>query len=85
MSTLSVNIPEDLRTAAEQAVASGRFATVSEYIANLIRQDQQRVQDTATEAHLLNRVRAGDATDLTDEDFNRIRRRLDEVVKRRTP
>jgi Arc/MetJ-type ribon-helix-helix transcriptional regulator len=40
MSTLSINVPDEIREAAEQVVAAGRFATVSEYIATLIRQDQ---------------------------------------------
>jgi antitoxin ParD1/3/4 len=82
MQTLSITVPDDLRTAAEQAVASGRFTTVSEYIANLIRQDQQR-DDEFTEARLLQRVHAGPAADLTDAHFDRIRERLDAEVARR--
>lgn len=85
MQTLSITVSDELRDAAEQAVASGRFRTVSEYIATLIRQDQQR-EDELIEAHLLQRVQAGPATGLTDAHFDRIRQRLDaEVARRRQP
>jgi Arc/MetJ-type ribon-helix-helix transcriptional regulator len=82
MQTLSITIPEELRAAAETAVASGRFATVSEYIATLIRQDQQR-EDERTESFLLQRTQAGPAIDLTDAHFDRVRAQLDAEVARR--
>ncbi|MDB5323418.1 MAG: parD4 [Phycisphaerales bacterium] len=85
MKILSITIPEELRAAADQAVASGRFATVSEYIATLIRQDQQP-EDERTQSLLLQRMQAGPATDLTDAHFDRVRMRIDaEVAKRRLP
>jgi antitoxin ParD1/3/4 len=83
MSTLSITVPDDLRAAAEEAVASGRFATVSEYIAALIRQDQQRTQDKDVEALLLQRLQSGPAREMNDATFDAIRSRLDGEVARR--
>jgi putative addiction module CopG family antidote len=84
MTTLSITVPDELRAAAEQAVASGRFATVSEYVATLIRQDQERNRDEDVEARLLQRLNAGPAEQLTDACFDRVRQRLDaEVAQRR--
>jgi Arc/MetJ-type ribon-helix-helix transcriptional regulator len=82
MVAMSITIPEDLRAAAEQAVASGRLATVSEYVATLIRQDQQR-EDQVTQDRLLQRIKVGPASDLTDAHFDRIRERLNAEVARR--
>lgn len=81
MSTLSINVPDDVREAAEQVVAAGRFATVGEYVAALIRQDQ-----ASLERHLIGRIDGGPSREMTDGDFDRIRSRLDdEVRRRRTP
>jgi len=83
MTTLSITVPDELRAAAEQAVASGRFATVSEYVAALIRQDQERHRDDAVEAHLVQRLNAGPGEELTDASFDRVRQRLDAELARR--
>jgi Arc/MetJ-type ribon-helix-helix transcriptional regulator len=77
MSQLSISLPDDLRAAAERAVASGRFASVDEYISALIRQDQ------AVELELVRRVQAGPATPMGAGDFDAIRRRLGAEVARR--
>jgi antitoxin ParD1/3/4 len=86
MSMMSINVPEEIRAAAEQVVATGRFATVSEYIANLILEDQVRLDGRSLESHLVGRINAGPSTEMTDADFDRIRGRLDaEVGRRRKP
>jgi Arc/MetJ-type ribon-helix-helix transcriptional regulator len=86
MSTLSITIPDDVCAAAERAVATGRFATVSEYVAMLILYDQGVMDDVATEALLLRRMEAGPPAEATDATFDRIRQRLDaEAARRRTP
>ena len=77
MSPLSISLPDDLHAAARRAVASGRFASVDEYISSLIRQDQ------AVESELVRRVESGPAMPMGGEDFDAIRRRLDAEVARR--
>ena len=82
MATLSISLPDELRAAAETAVVSGRFATISEYVATLIRRDQLR-EGHNTQSFLRHRTQAGPAADLSDTHFDRIRARLDlEIAKR---
>lgn len=81
MSTLSITLADDLRAAAERAVAAGEFASIDQYIAALIRQDQERAR--RIEAHLIERVETGPSQEMTAADFDAIRRRLDAEVARR--
>jgi Arc/MetJ-type ribon-helix-helix transcriptional regulator len=77
MSQLQISLSDDLRAAAERAVASGCFASVDDYISALIRQDQ------GVEAELVRRVRSGPATPMGAGDFEAIRGRLDAEIARR--
>ena len=77
MSQLQISLSDDLRAAADRAVASGWFASVDDYISTLIRQDQD------VEAELVRRVHSGPGTVMGAADFDAIRRRLDAEVARR--
>ena len=63
LSTMNVSLPEDLRRSAEQLAASRHFASLSEYIRHLIRDDLVASQQAATE-HAL-------ATSLTGKKVDR--------------
>jgi antitoxin ParD1/3/4 len=85
MTQLTLSLPEDLKSAAEQAVAEGRYTSISEYISDLIRQDQGRVEEKRLEQLLRQRAAAPSAP-MTDADFNSIRQRLeDRIAERRNP
>jgi Arc/MetJ-type ribon-helix-helix transcriptional regulator len=73
MSQLRISLSDELRGAAERAVASGRFASVDDYVSALIRQDQD------VEAELVRRVRSGPRTVMGAGDFEVIRARLRHV------
>ena len=77
MSQLQISLSDELRAAADRAVASGRFASVDDYISALIRQDQD------VEAELVRRVHSGPAAVMGTGDFDAIRRRLDAEIARR--
>lgn len=88
MSMVSISISDDLLAAAERAVAAGRFATVSEYVAALISADQSwdEQPDAQVESLLAARARSGAVIEATDETFDRIRDRLEaEIAKRHKP
>jgi antitoxin ParD1/3/4 len=87
MTKLDISLPDDVKALADQQVAGGRYPTLSDYVADLIRRDQQRLEaDARTESRLLDRLRSGPAQEMTDADFDRIRERLDDQVRqRRTP
>ena len=42
MTTMNISLPADLRAIVEEQVASGRYATHSDYVRNLIRQHKDR-------------------------------------------
>ena len=86
MTTLNISLPDEVRSLADEQVASGRFASVSDYVASLIREDGERAERQRVEGLLLRRLNAGPARDVTDGDFDAIRSRLEsEIARRRTP
>jgi Arc/MetJ-type ribon-helix-helix transcriptional regulator len=85
MTQLTLNLPDDLKFAAEQAVTEGRYASVSEYVSDLIRKDQCRGEEKRIEQLLRQRVAAPSAP-MTDAEFDRIRQRLDShIAQQRNP
>lgn len=83
MSLLQIHLPEDAKQLADEQIARGRFNNISDYIAALIRRDHQELEDEAVEDVLKERLRSGPSTEMTDEDFNAIRSRLDAESARR--
>src|SRR5436190_19206944 len=77
LSTMNVSLPEDLRRSAEQLAASRHFASLSEYIRHLIRDDLVASQQVATEVAL--------ATSLTAKKVDRklVLRAMQELTKLR--
>lgn len=57
------------------------YSTVSEYIRELIRQDQKHREEAKLEAMLLQGLESGDATPFTKEDFEDIKKRGLERLK----
>ena len=53
MTSMNVSLPEPLRDFVEQEVGSGGYGTVSEYVRELIREDQKRKAQQRLEALLL--------------------------------
>ncbi|WP_428937052.1 ribbon-helix-helix domain-containing protein [Fontivita pretiosa] len=85
MTKLDISLPEDVRALAEQRVAGGGYASLSEYLADLIRRDQQRIERERTEQHLLDRLQSGPPREMTDRDFDQIRQRVEDEIARRQP
>ena len=86
MTTLNLSLPDDVRALADEQVASGRYASHSEYVASLILQDLQRLDQARTEAVVRQRLQSGPSREMTDADFDRVRQRLEtEITQRRTP
>jgi Arc/MetJ-type ribon-helix-helix transcriptional regulator len=86
MSILSITVPDEVRDAAERAVETGRFATVSEYVAALILADQSCGESAEVESFLVARARSSPSVEATGQTFDRIRERLeDEIAKRHRP
>ena len=84
MTTLQVNLSDNLRAQAERRAAEAGFSSVSDYVEALIRADSDATDDQRTATLLRERLAAGPSTPMTPADFARIRSRLeDQIAKRR--
>lgn len=48
MATMNISLPDKMREWIEERVASGSYANASDYMRDLVRQDEQRAQAAAT-------------------------------------
>lgn len=69
MKSMNMFLPESMRSYVEEQVAKGGYGTVSEYIRELIRQDQKRYAQENLEALLLEGLNSGAATGLAAQDW----------------
>lgn len=72
MQTMNVSLPDPLKEFVDGQIASGRYSTVSEYVRELIREDEKRKAQERLEALLLEGL-AGEESELTRQDFEDIR------------
>ena len=69
MESMNISLPEHLRDFVLKQVESG-YGSVSEYIRELIRADENRKRQEALEAKLLEGLASGRGRELTDADWN---------------
>jgi antitoxin ParD1/3/4 len=75
MQTIDISLPDSVKALVDRQVATGRYGSASEYVQNLILDDETRRADEAElEGLLLEGLRSGPATDLTEQDWQDIRR-----------
>lgn len=75
MTSMNVSLPEALRLFVCER-AKGRFGSASEYVRELIREDQRRAAQERLEAMLLEGLDSGEPIELTAEYWERKRREL---------
>ncbi len=75
MTSMNVSLPEQLRTFVSER-AAGRFGSASEYVRELIREDQRRAEQEKLEALLIQGLESGDPVDVTPEFWERKRQAL---------
>ena len=68
MQTMNISLPEPLKEFVDHQIAEGRYSSASEYIRELIRNDEKRRAQERLEALLLEGLE-DDETELTPEDF----------------
>jgi antitoxin ParD1/3/4 len=74
MQTMNISLPEPLKEFVDRQVGSGRYSSVSEYVRDLIRDDQKRKAQEALEAVLLEGIHSSEPTAMTRQDWEEIRR-----------
>lgn len=73
MQTMNISLPEQLKEFVDGQVGSGRYSSVSEYVRDLIREDEKRKAEEKLEALLLEGLQSGEPTEMTRQDWIDIR------------
>jgi antitoxin ParD1/3/4 len=76
MTTLNISLPDSMRAFIEQKVAQGGYSTASEYIRQLVREDQKHAAQQRLETLLLEGLDSGPSREMTREDWEELRRRV---------
>lgn len=76
MTTLNISLPESMRTYIEDTVTRGGYSTASEYIRQLVREDQKRAAKERLELLLMEGVESGPAREMTAADWDELQRRV---------
>ena len=71
---LNISLPEATRSWVEEQVRKHGYGTVSEYIRQLLREEQKRQLREEVDRNLLGALDNGDATPLTRKDWQDIER-----------
>jgi antitoxin ParD1/3/4 len=76
MTTLNISLPEPMRAYVEQQVAQGGYSTASEYIRQLVREDQKRAAQERLEELLIEGIESGERIKGSAEYWARKRAKL---------
>lgn len=79
---MNVSLPDTMRDYIEQQVKAGGYGSVSEYIRDLIRQDQKRKTKEHLETLLLEGLDSGATTPMSDRDWTEIRQAVQDKLDR---
>jgi antitoxin ParD1/3/4 len=82
MQTMNISLPDPLKDFVDHQIADGRYSSVSEYIRELIRDDEKRKAEERLEALLLEGLESEESV-LTRGDLDAIRREALAQLKRR--
>jgi antitoxin ParD1/3/4 len=76
MTTMNISLPDSMRAFIEQKIAQSGYSTASEYIRQLVREDQKRAAQERLEALLMEGLDSGPSREMTKEDWEDLRRRV---------
>ncbi len=85
--SMNVSLPKALRTFVEERISKSAYASASEYVRELIRQDRERqAANDRLEDLLLEGLESGPALEWTEDDWAAVRKRVTERLeeKKRT-
>jgi antitoxin ParD1/3/4 len=74
MQTMNISLPDQLKEFVDHQVGSGRYSTVSEYVRDLIREDEKRAAQERLEALLVEGIQSSQPTEMNRQDWEDIRR-----------
>jgi antitoxin ParD1/3/4 len=82
MQTMNISLPDLLKNFVDKQITLGRYSSASEYVRELIREDEKRKADERFEALLLEGIHS-EETPLTPQDWADIRKQAMARIKRR--
>jgi antitoxin ParD1/3/4 len=74
MQTMNISLSDQLKDFVDEQVGSGRYSSVSEYVRDLIRDDEKRKAQEKLEALLMEGIQSGKPTGMTRQDWEDVRR-----------
>lgn len=84
MASLNISLPQSLKDYVEGQVQASGYSTPSEYVRELLRDDQRRRAEQRLETLLLEGLDSGDPIEITPEYWENKRRQLSERRARKT-
>jgi antitoxin ParD1/3/4 len=82
MQGMNISVPDPLKEFVDHQIAGGRYSSVSEYIRELIRDDEKRKADERLESLLFEGLES-EESELTRQDFDDIHREALAQLKHR--
>jgi antitoxin ParD1/3/4 len=82
MQSMNISLPDPLKQFVDGQIAAGRYSSASEYVRELIREDEKRKAEERLEALLLEGLQS-EETELTRADWQEIRKEAVAQVKAR--
>jgi antitoxin ParD1/3/4 len=76
MSSINISLPESMKAFVEEQVAQGDYGSVSEYLQDLITQDQKRKTQEHIEELLIAGLESGEAIEVNDKWWQQKRTNL---------
>jgi antitoxin ParD1/3/4 len=76
--TMNISLPDSMRAFIDEQISADGYGTASEYVRNLIRADQKRLEEQKLERLLLERLKSGNEKEFNVED---VRAKLSKRVR----
>ncbi|OUL17531.1 addiction module antitoxin [Nostoc sp. 106C] len=76
MSSINISLPESMKVFVEEQVTQGGYGSVSEYLQDLISQDQKRKTQEYIEDLLITGLESGEVIEVNDEWWEQKRTHL---------
>jgi len=83
MTSMNVSLPDKMKAFVEEQVAKGAYGTASEYLRELIRQDQQRRLREEIDKSLLAALESGAPLPVTPKFWQKRRKEFEKRIRRR--
>ena len=83
MTSINISLPESMKVFVEEQVAQGDYNSASEYVQQLISQDQKRKAQECLEELLIEGLESGQPMEVTDEWWEQKRTQLMDSLRLR--